>query len=141
MIKLFLLLHLLTIWGAYRWEKWQDGKQYPVSWNMWSSIAAMKHPGRWNQTYLEAIAILESGWGMSPIAQEKHNLHGISLGSGTFKTFDSGYNSFVEAARLLNRSRLYSDCKTLEDVRKKWCPSDKDWAKNVRAIYKQIGGK
>ena len=77
MLKLLLLAHLLAMWGVERYEQKRNQPRYPVLWAGWATASIARHQGKWNETHLIAIAILESQWGKSNIAQEKHNLYGL----------------------------------------------------------------
>ncbi|PGQ46438.1 S-layer homology domain-containing protein [Bacillus thuringiensis] len=96
--------------------------------------------------YLAAHAILESGYGKSEIAYQKHNLFGLRAYDGDpFKYAkylpsygDSiAYNANYVRERYLEESGMYYNGPTLTGMNVKYA-SDKGWAKKIAGIMERI---
>ncbi|MEB8555942.1 S-layer homology domain-containing protein, partial [Bacillus cereus] len=99
-----------------------------------------------NAHYLAAHAILESGYGKSEIAYQKHNLFGLRAYDGDpFKYAkylpsygDSiAYNANYVRERYLEESGMYYNGPTLTGMNVKYA-SDKGWAKKIAGIMERI---
>lgn len=99
-----------------------------------------------NAVWLSAIAALESGWGRSELAQEKHNLFGWTNGTG-YAEFDSAESCIFSVSYSLMTNYLSDDgCyyigKEIEDVAKHYNPMHcGEWAEVVREIHDGIQGR
>ncbi|EJV74891.1 S-layer homology domain-containing protein [Bacillus cereus] len=99
-----------------------------------------------NAHYLAAHAILESGYGKSEIAYQKHNLFGLRAYDGDpFKyakylpTYGDSiaYNANYVRERYLEESGMYYNGPTLAGMNVKYA-SDKGWAKKIAGIMERI---
>jgi len=92
-----------------------------------------------NALFLAALAILESGWGRSKLAQEKNNIYGFmafdSSPYASAKTFPSKTHCILYVAEYLSRhyltpgGRFFSG--TTPESIGKFYASDPDWAYKV----------
>jgi len=106
-------------------------------WLRWAREAASVNGTRGDWVF--AIGMLESNWGRSWLVPEKNNYHGIRDKKGKgFRVFERPFESFLECARLLGRSKLYAGCKTLEEIGAIYCAADPDWAAKVQKIIDTV---
>ncbi|MED0951700.1 S-layer homology domain-containing protein [Bacillus mobilis] len=99
-----------------------------------------------NAHYLAAHAILESGYGKSEIAYQKHNLFGLRAYDGDpFKyakylpTYGDSiaYNANYVRERYLEESGMHYNGPTLAGMNVKYA-SDKGWAKKIAGIMERM---
>lgn len=86
-------------------------------------------------TFAKAVAIQESGWFTSNAYKNKNNPFGV-MAKGKLKRFDSVDESIDYFGNLLS-SEQYKG-KSIEEIGKEYCPTDKDWARDVRWIMRRV---
>lgn len=86
-------------------------------------------------SFAKAVAIQESGWFTSNGYKNKNNPFGITS-KGKLKRFDSVDESIDYFGNLLS-SEQYKG-KSIEEIGKVYCPTDKDWARDVRWIMRRV---
>lgn len=86
-------------------------------------------------TFAKAVALQESGWFTSNAYRTKNNPFGITS-KGKLKRFDSVDESIDYFGNLLS-SKKYKG-KSIEEIGKEYCPTDKDWARDVRWIMRRV---
>lgn len=86
-------------------------------------------------TFAKAVAIQESGWFTSNAYRTKNNLFGV-MAKGKLKRFDSVDESIDYFGNLLSNEKYKG--KSIEEIGKEYCPTDKDWARDVRWIMRRV---
>ncbi len=97
-----------------------------------------------NAVFLAAVAALESGWGTSALARDKHNLFGFKSGK-TFKPFASDEACIRYVASYLDRHYLTEGGRhfhgyEVKDVCVCYCGTP-DWTVQVERIMEQINDR
>lgn len=99
---------------------------------MGEALADMEAEYNVNGFFLLGIATLESGYGTSTRANNKNDLYGL-LGM----SFDSIYDNTIYCGKLLRNSYINNGRTTIDQIRKKYCPSSSTWTGNVEWCMKQ----
>ena len=86
-------------------------------------------------SFAKAVAIQESGWFTSNAYRTKNNPFGITS-KGKLKRFDSVDESIDYFGNLLSNEKYKG--KSIEEIGKEYCPTDKDWARDVRWIMRRV---
>ena len=86
-------------------------------------------------TFAKAVAIQESGWFTSNAYKNKNNPFGITS-KGKLKRFDSVDESIDYFGSLLSSDKYKG--MSIEEIGKIYCPTDKDWARDVRWIMRRV---
>lgn len=86
-------------------------------------------------TFAKAVAIQESGWFTSNGYKNKNNPFGITS-KGKLKRFDSVDESIDYFGSLLSSDKYKG--MSIEEIGKIYCPTDKDWARDVRWIMRRV---
>ena len=86
-------------------------------------------------TFAKAVAIQESGWFTSNAYRTKNNPFGITS-KGKLKRFDSVDESIDYFGNLLSGEQYKG--MSIEEIGKEYCPTDKDWARDVRWIMRRL---
>lgn len=86
-------------------------------------------------TFAKAVAIQESGWFTSNAYKNKNNPFGI-MSKGKLQRFDSADESIDYFGNLLS-SEKYKGM-SIEEIGKEYCPTDRNWARDVRLIMRRV---
>mgnify|MGYP000266778912 CR=1 FL=1 len=86
-------------------------------------------------TFAKAVAIQESGWFTSNAYKNKNNPFGI-MSKGKLQRFDSADESIDYFGNLLS-SEKYKGM-SIEEIGKEYCPTDRNWARDVRWIMRRV---
>ncbi|MDA8212150.1 MAG: glucosaminidase domain-containing protein [Clostridia bacterium] len=96
--------------------------------------------------YLTAHAVLESGWGRSKIAQDKHNLYGFQAYDSSPYASARAFPSFEEcikyvaqyvARNYLNPDGKYCNGPSLRGMNKRYA-TDQKWADKIASLMRKI---
>lgn len=92
---------------------------------------------------LIAISALESGWGTSYYAIHNNNIFGWCSGKMYFNSVDECIYYVAEflAREYLSPTGMYYEDASIDDIAKHYNENPKNWAKEVKQIYKYLGGK
>lgn len=93
--------------------------------------------------FLAAVAALESGWGSSDLAREKHNLFGWRSGDGGYMTFDSPEACIDHVARAIAANYLDPEgsCyhgQSVAGVAVSYCGGNPEWVASIEGLMGEI---
>ena len=97
-----------------------------------------------NAVFLASLAIHESGWGNSKIAQDKNNLFGWGAKNSSPYTSAWSFSSKEECVEVVGakiaQNYLAIGLDTLTEINAKYCPNDQgEWSMKVENIMKKVG--
>jgi len=92
---------------------------------------------------LISIAALESGWGESYYAKTNNNIFGWCSGEMYFNSVDECIYYVAEflAREYLSPTGMYYEGVGIDSIAIHYNENPKNWAKEVKQIYKYLGGK
>jgi beta-N-acetylglucosaminidase len=99
-----------------------------------------------NALFIASVAVYESGYGTSQIAQDKNNLFGFTAydnspykSAATFSNFEQSIDKFAEliSTNYLKKDGEYFSGYTIEDINVRYA-TDKEWSKGVKKVINKI---
>lgn len=96
-----------------------------------------------NAIALASVAVVESGWGTSNLANNKNNLFGWRTETGDYKAFPSKEDCIIYIAKSLSENYLSEDGKyytggtKTKDINKYYSEST-EWAETINEVISQI---
>lgn len=104
--------------------------------NIGEYLVQMEQQTNVNGLFALSVGSLESGYGSSKLALKKHNLFGISGGSG-YRSFDSVNDCIQYFGKLISNNYIANGRTTAKKIGSKYCPGNASkWAGDVNWFMK-----